>query len=477
MNAIILDNKKGGASSSSKSFGGIIYNSTKMENGKGELMALRNFGTIENDTMIKPEDVKKYLQSVAQLNPRKEKVQFHASISCKGREYDKFQLTGVAHEWAKRMGYAENPYLIVFHSDTENNHVHIVSTRINAKTGKSISDSCENLRAVKFIDQIMKEKYGVDRKLQKADFAQYNTTTLAQLKMLYEISGHSLSEKAGELNFYKRDTLVQSFDLKELTSKIEISKEDDKKTDQLKAIFIKYLRDFEGSLQPIHQNLSGNRVGQITGYKSDFTEFMRERFGLQFVFHFKDDKKPYGYTLIDHKGKSVFKGSSIMKLAELSKSPDHKVKLRSIEKHTLLLSGFNTETLSHVKILSKKFKVPMYHIPKSDRTISKEELSYYKNLLKFYLKNNHISTLTNLNMEMIKENGKWFVIDTGSRTILDAEDVLSSDDIRSLDRESEIDSSISNIPSINLLGGIADLAATITPDGDDDPNKRKKKKR
>ena len=475
MNAVILDNKKGGTSSSAKSFGAVKYNATKMEKGKGELMALRNFSTLENDKLVKPEDVKKYLQSVAQLNPRKEKVQFHAAITCKGREYDKHQLTDVAHEWVKRMGYADNPYIIVFHSDTEHNHVHIVSSRINAKTGKTIPDSCENLRAVKFIDQIMKEKYGVDRKLEKADFSQYNTTTLAQLKLLFEVSGHSLAEKEGVLNFYKRDNLVKSFDLKELSTKIGASKEDSKRVGQLKAIFNKYLVDFEGSLQPVHQNLSGKREGKIIGYKSDFTDFMRERFGLQFVFHFKDDKKPYGYTIIDHNNKSVFKGASVMKLAELSKSPDHKVKLSRIEKHSLLLAKFNTDSLSHVKILAKKFKIPMYQIPSSDRQISKQELSYYEDLLKFYLKNNSVSALGNLNMEMVKEDGKWFVMDHGSNTILEAEDVLSSDDIRSLDREREFDVS-PDIPSINPLGGIADMAATIAPDNGEDPNKRKKKK-
>lgn len=475
MNAVILDNKKGGTSSSSKNFGAVKYNATKMENGKGELMALRNFSTLENDKLVKPEDVKKYLQSVALLNPRKEKVQFHAAITCKGREYDKHQLTDVAHEWVKRMGYSENPYIIVFHSDTEHNHVHIVSSRINAKTGKTISDSCENLRAVKFINKIMKEKYGVDRKSAMIDFSQYNTTTLAQFKLLYEVSGHSLEEKDGQLNLYKSDQLVKSFDLKVLGSKIKDSKEDSKKVSQLKAIFNKYIVDFEGSLQPIHQNLSGKREGKIIGYKSDFTDFMSERFGVQFVFHFKEDKGPYGYTIIDHKDKSVFKGGSVMKLAELSKSPDYKVKLSRIEKNALLLAKFNTDSLSHVKILSKKFKIPMYQILLTDRKIDKKEVSYYKDLMNFYLKNNPISALGNLNIEMIKEDGKWFVMDQGSKTILEAEDVLSLDDIRSLDRENELHAS-PDLPVINPLGGIADMAATITPENGEDPNKRKKKK-
>ncbi|MCL4637749.1 MAG: relaxase/mobilization nuclease domain-containing protein [Olivibacter sp.] len=447
-----------------------------MDQAKGELMALRNFASIENDTLVKPEDVKNYLLSVAKLNPRKEKKQFHAAISCNGRKYDKYQLTDVAHEWIKRMGYGDNPYIIVYHNDTENNHVHIVSSRINVKTGESIPDSFENVRAVKFIDQIIKEKYGVDRELKEAEFSKYNVTTLAQLKLLYEVTGHSFSEKDGNLSFYKRDILVNSCNIADVSKLIKSNKEDKKRADQLKAIFKKYLPDFDGSLNPVHQNLSGQRAGKLTGYHSDFTGFMRERFGLQFVFHFKDDKPPYGYSVIDHKGRSVFKGSSIMKLAELTKSPDHRVKLSYLEKQALLLSGYNTESINHIKLLSKKFKVPMYRVPISDRTLSKEEISYYKDLLRLYLKNNDVSTLGNLNMEMAKENGKWFVIDHGGRTILDADDVMSSDDIRSFDRDQEVDLTL-DISALNPIGGMADMAATIAPDNGDDPNKRKRKKR
>jgi len=479
MNAIILDNKKGNASESSKSFGGVRYNTNKMETGKGELMALRNFGEIQNDSLVRPEDVKAYLLSVSKLNPKKEKVQFHATITARGREYDKHQLTEAAHEWIKRMGYGNNPYIIVFHSDTKNNHVHIVSSRVNAQTGKSISDSLENVRAVKFINQIVKEKYGVDKKLQKEDFLKYNVTTLAQLKLLYEVTGHTLSEVDGKLNVFRSDQHVHSYCLTDLISKIESNKEDDQRKRQLKAIFSKYLPDYGAALLPVHQKLSGGRDGKTIGYKSDFTEFLRERFGLQFVFHFKDDKPPYGYTIIDHKTKSVFKGGGIMKLPELTKSPDHKVRLTYLEKQLLNLKDYNIESLSHVKILARKFKVPAYQIPMSDRKISTAEISYYKDLLTLYLRKNDISTISNIDMEMIKDDGKWYVLDNGAKTILDAEEVLSPEEIQSLDHEHDINEQISfaDIGALNPLGGLANIAAGINPEKEQDPSKRKKKKK
>ena len=44
-------------------------------------------------------------------------------ISTKFQEHSKEQLTAIAEDFMQEMGYKEQPYLIVFHKDTENNHV------------------------------------------------------------------------------------------------------------------------------------------------------------------------------------------------------------------------------------------------------------------------------------------------------------------------------------------------------------------
>ena len=66
---------------------------------------------------------------------------------------------------------------------------------------------------------------------------------------------------------------------------------------QLKALFLKY----------------------SVGLSEDqWVSLMKEKFGIDLVFHRKHiDDKPYGYTVVDHPQKNVFKGSQILRLFEL----------------------------------------------------------------------------------------------------------------------------------------------------------------
>ena len=48
---------------------------------------------------------------------------------------------------------------------------------------------------------------------------------------------------------------------------------------------------------------------------------MKEKFGVELIFHRANGHETsYGYTVIDHATKQVFKGSDILKLSELLKN-------------------------------------------------------------------------------------------------------------------------------------------------------------
>ncbi len=134
------------------SFAGIDYNERKNEEGKSELLVAENFAM--NPDNLKKSDYIAYMESVCRTNPAVKAKQFHAVISCKGREYSAEDLKNVALQYINKMGYGNNPYMIYFHSDTENNHVHIVSTRVQ-KNGQKVKDNMEAVRSQKVINQIM----------------------------------------------------------------------------------------------------------------------------------------------------------------------------------------------------------------------------------------------------------------------------------------------------------------------------------
>ena len=80
---------------------------------------------------------------------------------------------------------------------------------------------------------------------------------------------------------------------------------------QLKAILDRYSKVYQSLPTCLFEPKPGGKKGNQTGYRSDLGDFILDKFGLQLVFHGKDGKRPYGYSLIDHANKIIFKGSEV----------------------------------------------------------------------------------------------------------------------------------------------------------------------
>jgi hypothetical protein len=306
--------------STSAAFSGVNYNTDKVDSGKGELMQVSNFWALQGLDELRPEDYKNYLKMVSARNARVKGPQFHAAISAKGKEHRKHDLTLIANQWLEHMGYAKQPFLIVFHKDTDNNHVHIVSTRIG-RDGKKISSGFENIRAVNSLNKVMglDERYSAQQDIAKA--LAYNFSTKAQLMMIVEIQGYVLKENKGHLDVIKFGKKQGEIDLSLAEHQLKNYREDVGRTAQLKAIFRKYAALYDTSLKPLTVPLPGNYKQTAKGFTSDFAACLKEKFGIALLYHASGDKMPYGYSVIDHAGKSVFKGGEIMPLKELLAIP------------------------------------------------------------------------------------------------------------------------------------------------------------
>jgi hypothetical protein len=151
--------------------------------------------------------------------------------------------------------------------DTENNHVHIVSSRID-RNGRQINRDYEQVRAVR----------NIDKALGYTAAMQYNFSTKAQFYLILEMQG-----------FLGRDYMHE----KNLQKKIASYRPDKERIAELKALFQEHKKDPE------------------------FINLLKSKYQLDLVFHASDGKKPYGYSVIDHATKQVFKGSEILSLKYL----------------------------------------------------------------------------------------------------------------------------------------------------------------
>ena len=301
-------------SSASSDFHGVKYNDKKMESGTGELMTMENFpeGFDEN---TKQEDVRNYFKSISKSDKVK-KPQFHATISTKFQNHSKEELTEIGKEFMKEMGYGNQPYIIVFHNDTENNHIHLVSTRVDKSTGKKIDDSFEKLKSQRALQKVLAELQGenLDKDLEK--LLRYKFSTMKQLELLLERGRFKLVQNKNDDTAF--DILKNGVRQKTLEARQIVfhSKSDSKRAKQIKAFLEKYKEAYSNKVFKVIDNREAEGIeddktqrnfAPKIEFESELQHKMREMFGIDIVFHHKDGQQPFGYSLIDHKTQKVFR--------------------------------------------------------------------------------------------------------------------------------------------------------------------------
>lgn len=298
--------------SSAGSFSGVEYNESKVSLGTAEPLAVENFGLLELNGSARSRAVHEYQQFFKAWSTNErgmiDKPQFHAVISCEGREYSGLELKAIAEQYLEKMGYKNNPYLLYFHKDTANNHVHIVSSRVD-ESGRKINDSFERHRSQAAIKKILGKGLGQQPVEQVTKSLRYNFSSEAQFKMLLESQGLTVTVKAGDYQFIRGGQVQHSISKTQVDDKIKNYVEPTDRSRQLKSLFIKY----KPALTP-----------------EKFTEFMQSKFGVEIIFHTAKGKDiPYGYTIIDHAKEQVFKGSQVIPLTALLTLPTRQDQLKA----------------------------------------------------------------------------------------------------------------------------------------------------
>ena len=281
---------------SSTTFHAVDYNERKVSEGVAELLEMKGFDLIDQN--YTPEELKQaFIDYTYQYNDRIQKPQFHLAISCRGNEYTHEQLLEIAHKYLDEMGYGDpnQPVLIYAHHDTDNNHLHIVTSRV-APDGHKIDHNQERIRSQEVINRIMGENQEQRASDAVKKALDYRFSTVNQFKSILESSGYECYEKDDSLCIKRDGHVIDTLPMATVQSHLQSFEPDEKRRRQLRAILKKY-RD-------------------MTADKDELRTLMKEKFGIDLVFHGSKDK-PYGYTIIDHQTKTVFKGGNVWKLSEL----------------------------------------------------------------------------------------------------------------------------------------------------------------
>ncbi|MBS1500694.1 MAG: relaxase/mobilization nuclease domain-containing protein [Bacteroidetes bacterium] len=352
-------------------FPAVRYNTGKVDRNKGELMKVANFGPLQGLGQLRPEDYRNYLKAVSSTNKAVKKPQFHVAISCVGKEYDKDQLTSIAVQWMEKMGYGQQPYLVIFHKDTRNHHVHIVSTRI-APDGKKISDKYEKIRG----QQQMQVVLGIDPKrnaisdVEKA--LSYCFNTKAQFLMILESLGYRHKEENGKLLLFKFGKQQGEVNISLIDQRLGNRPGEDRRK-QITAWFHKYAGSYDTTLQKNHGK-----------YQSEFSAWLKQQMGIELVFHASGDKPPYGYTVIDHAEHNVFKGGEIVPLKELQGITKNETAKEVVPEQTVQDPISNLDD-KHRQYYAAILKAVLYNYPDMVQGLYHHGLTLTRNGEDFYL--------------------------------------------------------------------------------------------
>ena len=303
---------------SSANFHAIAYNEMKVEKGVATLLEAQNILGLrpENYTSDK---LRQFFLDYSSRNTHIQNAQFHVAVSCKGSEYTHEQLLDIAHRYLKEMGYADagQPLLVYAHHDTDNNHIHIITSRV-APDGHKIEHNHEKRRSHQVTQKIMEGYTGQKQESEVNDIVKvalaYRYTSKAQFCAIMESLGYDCKDDdekpvvhlyrgGGELCTIPVQLIMQHA--------LKDNRPDNRRRQQLRAILQKY------------RNLSAN--------KEELAAHMKKKFGISLVFVGKADT-PYGYIVVDHKRKTVFKGGEFLSIKELLQFEDAATRFAKIEK-------------------------------------------------------------------------------------------------------------------------------------------------
>jgi len=330
-------------------FPGAGYNERKVAEGVARLMAMENVNAamchkvelLHEAGFDCAGEIEKYLKERSRTygNTKTTRFQFHIVASVKGQVMSADELTDFARQLMAEAGYGRQPYFVYYHHDTDNNHVHILSTRIQPN-GFPIPDHHDYARLNAAANRILSSD--INRDIQR--MFSYDYLTEGQFANIIRSHGYKFERVEDGYVLFRGGVKAATIPLSEIER--HISQENDTRKErakQLRAIIRKYKAEIaKGKVQNV-ENVKGHKgqkkkyvrrkinpdIRKIKGangktlsqeeqrHLSDLLDILKAKFGIDI--HFQKDRNGEirGYGIVDHSRKMAFDGSKVMKLSEL----------------------------------------------------------------------------------------------------------------------------------------------------------------
>lgn len=137
-------------------YGALAYNAEKINKEKGRVLdtnKIYNDGSGNVDLRRAYEDFMRWMPA----HTKTERPMMHISLNPHPDDrLSDTDFTAIAHEYMRKMGFGDMPYLIVKHEDIDRHHIHIVALRVGTD-GKAVSDKNNFYRSKDICHEIEKE--------------------------------------------------------------------------------------------------------------------------------------------------------------------------------------------------------------------------------------------------------------------------------------------------------------------------------
>jgi len=363
---------------SSRSFPAIHYSENKIrqsqkaglsgKDAKVELVDIRNF-PIGNAASLSAAAKEQVMIDYC-AKSRAKLLQLHFAVSCRRHENTEAELRAAAVELIDKMGLSRSPAVFYIHRDTDNLHLHVVSTKCD-ENGRRIRDWRSANRMRDILDRFEDRDAGRDIKRAVSLASSYHFTQDRHfISLLSSMGFHASVEELEPADGSKKDSMQDSRNgskkktqsqssgfpqmlllfrnrkkvwevpmnkvkkLMEANRQKSMTEAEILRAKQLSAIMHDYRKreaaDFYSGKKPITKidlmidqkvrtvnSIHTDRMARRGIMRNDiyqmalFQRDMKKAFGLDIVYNVDRTGVPNGFIVLDHQSKRVWRGSDL----------------------------------------------------------------------------------------------------------------------------------------------------------------------